>query len=168
MKLVLQEMCKTTTNKKVIGVCRSFADSKPKPETLSPESKASLSNRVHFVCENVYGIPTTLVGDNEKRQFIRWVSDVPNYPPEKRCEDVTKRLNFAFREGSHYITYATINGQNAICTTDKSGAEGTDKSGAEGCQYLLFTLKPGQDPELVLEDLFSLGTQRFAGRPLHL
>jgi hypothetical protein len=165
MKLVLQETCKTakTKNEKVIVVCRSFADSKPKPATSSPESKASLSNRVHFVCENVYGITTTLVilpgGDNNKRQFIRWVSDVPNYTPEKRCEYVTKRLNFAFREGSDYITHGTMNGHNVICTTDKSGEE---------CQYLLFTLKPGQDPKSVLSDLFSFGDNQFAGRPLRL
>jgi hypothetical protein len=164
MKLVIQETCKTTKNKKIIVVCRSFADSKLKPETSPTESKASLSNQVHFVCENVYGVPTTLwmspQWNNEKRQFIRWVSGVPNYPPEKRCEEVTKRLNFALEQGGQYITYATMNSQNVICTTDKSSGE--------VCQYVLFTLKPGQDPKSVLEDLFSFGDSQFAGRPLRL
>jgi hypothetical protein len=77
--------------------------------------------------------------------------------PQKRCKEVTEKLIVASGNGKMYLTFGTINGQNAICTTDKLG---------NGCQYLLFTIKPGQDPKLVLNDLFSLSDRQFAGRPL--
>jgi hypothetical protein len=106
-----------------------------------------------FSCQNIDGTPTTVAflssrdNNNKPRQFIRWLNKIGGYTPQKRCEEVTKRFNFAFQENGQYITYATMNGQNVICTTDKSGEE---------CQDLLFTLNPGQDPKSVLEDFLSL------------
>jgi cell division protein FtsB len=130
---------------------------KDKPEVHA----ICVSSDMFFLCQNVNGIPTTVAfssdWNNQPRQFIRWVEKFGGNTPQKRCKEVTEKLNVASGNGKMYLTFGTINGQNAICTTDKLG---------NGCQYLLFTIKPGQDPKLVLNDLFSLSDRQFAGRPL--
>jgi cell division protein FtsB len=127
----------------------------------SPELRAiCVSSGIFFSCQNVNGIPTTVgfspTWNNQPRELIRWVKKFGGNTPQKRCEEVTERLNFGLGNGAMYTTFGIMDGQNVICTTDKSG---------NGCQYLLFTVKPGQDPKSVLNDLFSLsGTD---SRPLH-
>lgn len=121
--------------------------------------KSKLSN-YYFSCRSINGVPTTVIQSDRwgERQIIRWVVDY-EFDAKRRCQETTNRLNKFFRKGGLYITHGVINGQPVICTTDKVG---------NGCKELLFTLKPSDDPEAVLEDLFGLNNRNFADRPLRL
>lgn len=126
--------------------------------TLSP---AIAEKTVNFTCETIGGTPVTFarINQGESRQFIRWISDfgiAVGYTPQRRCAEVTGRLNTSFSQGGQYITHGRMNNQNVICFTDRKG---------NGCNQLLYTLKPDQDPKAVLEDLFELNNNNFAGRP---
>lgn len=123
-----------------------------------------VANHIIFKCEMIQGVPTT-VGispkwENQSRPFMRWSSDKfgpSGWTPQKRCQEVTRRLNQSFFEGGTYITHGIMNGFPIICTTNKAGKE---------CNQLLFTLPRGSDPELILEDLFGLSDNNFSGRPM--
>ena len=120
--------------------------------------------RYTFECRNIYGNPTTVaISDQwggEARRFMVWETNFGHevgYTPQKRCEEVTGRLDKYFSQGGIYITHGLMNNQKVICITNRKG---------NGCQKLLYTLKPDQDPNEALDSLFSLNDRHFAGRPL--
>ncbi|MBD2180733.1 COP23 domain-containing protein [Aerosakkonema funiforme] len=126
--------------------------------TLSP---AIAQKTVNFTCETIGGTPVTFarINQGESRQFIRWTSpfgSAVGYTPQTRCAEVTGRLNTSFSQGGQYITHGRMNNQNVICFTNYKG---------NGCNQLFYTLKPEDDPKAVLEDLFALNNNNFAGRP---
>ena len=105
-----------------------------------------------FSCKMFSGAWTTFVNESGKpeKQMIRWTSEfgaLAGYTPERRCKEVTNRMNKYVSESGQYITHGTMNNLNVICTTDDLGKD---------CLHLLYTLKPDQDPKLTLEDLFNL------------
>jgi hypothetical protein len=95
-----------------------------------------------FSCQNVNGIPITVAfsstWNNQPREFIRWVKKIGGNTPQKRCEEVTERLNFASGKGEMYLTFGIMDGQNVICTTDKLG---------DGCKYMLFPFNGTHIPQ---------------------
>ncbi len=115
-----------------------------------------------FSCENIQGIPTTLVNTVQgHKKFINWDSTyfVPSgYTPEKRCLQVTNRLNIFFNQMSdQYIATGTINKLPVVCITQGSG---------KPCESLLYTLKPGQDGEAAVNLLISQTKSNFNEPPL--
>ena len=139
-----------------LPISKSNTDSSKKAENIT-----NTSSQVSFTCEIVTGVPTTVIKTNQgKRQFIRWVStdfSSSGYTPQKRCEEVTEKMNKYFTQGLLYITNGIMDKQPVICVTDKKG---------NGCIDVLYTLKPGQDAKSTLEDLFQLNNNNFAGSPL--
>ncbi|NES17797.1 MAG: hypothetical protein F6K41_02395 [Symploca sp. SIO3E6] len=137
----------------------------------NPQNEESVSDNpqetaINFVCTTINNTPVTLVKsdklEDKERQFIRWVSDYgasAGYTPALRCQEVTAKLNKYFAGGGRYITYGVKNQQKVICLTDKKG---------NGCIEDLFTLEPGEDSKVALEDLFELNARNFAGRPLRM
>ncbi|WP_159402700.1 COP23 domain-containing protein [Nostoc sp. ATCC 53789] len=135
--------------------------------TIGLVSNAALTNspvlaqQVRFACKTVNGAPTTVIKKNEwssVRQMIRWTLQgaTGDYTPQRRCEEVTGRLNQSFTQGSQYITHGIMNKQPVICITDKKG---------NGCQHLLLTLvnhSNRPNPKAVLNDLFSLNDRNFS------
>ncbi|MFN6540419.1 MAG: AAA-like domain-containing protein [Nostoc sp. EkiNYC01] len=115
-----------------------------------------------FLCENIQGIPTTVVKlEQSRRNVIYWDSNYfmsSGYTQKRRCEIVTKRLNMAiFEQYPVYLTSGQLNNQKVICTTNKLGS---------GCQQVLFTLKPNQDDKTILRDFLQLNATNFLGSPL--
>jgi len=114
-----------------------------------------------FSCKMVSGAWTTLVNESSQpeRQIIRWTSPTggPGYTPERRCKEVTNRMNDYFSKSGQFITYGIKNEQNVICTTDGQGKD---------CLKLLYTLKPNQDPKGTLEDLFQVNNRNIQRGPL--
>lgn len=115
-----------------------------------------------FSCQMVSGAWTTLVNESGKseRQLIRWTYDfggAVGYTPERRCNEVTNRMNLYFSNSGQFITHGIQNGQKVICTTDRL---------AKDCINLLYTLKPNKDPKLVLEDLFGVNPSNVQRGPL--
>ncbi|MGK7895943.1 MAG: COP23 domain-containing protein [Xenococcus sp. (in: cyanobacteria)] len=125
-------------------------------------------SRYEFICDEEINPPTTFVitPDKQKRTFIQWKSDFFNqpiakepYPPERRCREVTKRMNHYIESGSpRYVTHGIINKEPVICVTDEKGHD---------CTGLLYTLKRDvQDPDKVLREFLELNRNNFKGNPL--
>jgi Circadian oscillating protein COP23 len=114
-----------------------------------------------FSCKKVSGAWTTVVNESDKpeQQIIRWTSDVgafAGYTPERRCKEVTNRMNKYLSESGQFITYGTMNNLNVICTTNRLGKD---------CLHLLYTLKPDQAPKETLEDLFQVNNRNIQKSP---
>lgn len=120
------------------------------------------ADSISFVCQKrANGTPTTYaITSNGKREFIRWVSDnftLAGYTPEKRCQQVTNRMNQYVASGyPQYITHGTLNNQPVICTTDRKGG---------GCTGLLYSLKQNQDGGDTLRQLLQLNKENFKNDP---
>ena len=116
----------------------------------------------NFSCQMVSGAWATLVNESGKpeRQLIRWTSDLGasvGYTPERRCNEVTNRMNLYFSNSGQFITHGIQKGQKVICTTDRLGKD---------CLNLLYTLTPNKDPKVVLEDLFGVNPSSVQRGPL--
>jgi len=82
---------------------------------------------------------------------IRWISDYfagSGWTPEARCEEVSRRFQTYYQEGSlKFLTTGRMNGESVVCTADRRGG---------GCQSLLFTLKPTSSPGAALQQLLDV------------
>lgn len=133
---------------------------------------------VRFQCQTLSsGVPTTVATSqqwqNQPRQLIRWLEPLAReagYTPLRRCREVSNRLNKQFSKGSQYIGHGYINGNPAICTTNKEGAKCRK-------EQLLWTLNGNiygfengsggkESPSQLLDDLFALQDRNVSGRPL--
>lgn len=91
---------------------------------------------------------------------IRWQStffaNSNLYTPQKRCEEVSRRFQKYYSEGTlAYLTAGQMNAQNVICVSEEYGGP---------CQGLVLTLEPKDNPQVVLKDLLSARNR--AGGPL--
>jgi Circadian oscillating protein COP23 len=105
-----------------------------------------------FVCSQLDNFPATVVKiKGSEIPILKWVTtEIDNYPPEKRCSEVSARFQTYYQAGSlKYITTGQMNNENAICTTNHKGGDCTD---------LLFTVKPGANPRNTLEKLIAIRT----------
>jgi hypothetical protein len=106
-------------------------------------------------------VPTTFAHTKRGNvPVIRWQSTFFSssnvYTPQKRCEEVSRRFQKYYSEGTlAYLTAGQMNAQNVICVSDEYGGP---------CQGLLLTLEPKDDPQTVLKDL--LNARNRAGGPL--
>ncbi|PPT09528.1 hypothetical protein CKA32_000555 [Geitlerinema sp. FC II] len=84
---------------------------------------------------------------------IVWESsyfEASGYTPEVRCNLVSERFETYYREGSlDHLQGGYMNNQPVVCTSN----------GAGGCDRLLFTLKPGTNPNQALLDLTNVRTR---------
>ena len=134
-------------------VLSSFGLAFTKPAEAAPRT---------FSCKKVSGAWTTVVNESGKpeQQIIRWNSDfgaLVGYTPERRCQEVTGRMNIYLNQKNLYVTHGIMNREKVICTTDKLGKD---------CIHLLYRLKPDQDPKLTLKDLFELNKRNVQSDPL--
>jgi Circadian oscillating protein COP23 len=106
-------------------------------------------------------IPTTFAQTKRGNvPVIRWQSTFFSssnlYTPQKRCEEVSRRFQKYYSEGTlAYLTAGQMNAQNVICVSEEYGGP---------CQGLLLTLEPKDNPQTVLKDLLSARNR--AGGPL--
>jgi hypothetical protein len=116
--------------------------------------------RTTFVCSpDSAGVPTTYAQTPRGAvPVIKWVSDHfsdSGYSPQTRCQIVTSRFNTLQSSGRlNYLSTSVQNSQPVICALSQRG---------DNCN-LLYTLKPGQDPNIVLERLQAV--RRGAAGPL--
>ncbi|PSB26670.1 COP23 domain-containing protein [Chlorogloea sp. CCALA 695] len=113
------------------------------------------SEDVRFICATGFDkrtnkrYPTTYAWTGgQKRTIIRWKYKWFNSPantPQKRCQDISARLQTAYNNGSlKFITNSRINNQPVICTARNNGG---------ACNTTLLTLRPDDDPLVVLTSL---------------
>jgi len=125
-------------------------------------NSAKAQQKEHYSCETVFGIPTTIVKTPQgEKKFIAWDSkyfELSGYPPERRCREVTARLNAYFRENSEQlITHGKMNNQPIVCIAKYEGG---------GCDSLLYTLKPDRDGETAVNLLVSMTESNFSNTVL--
>lgn len=120
-----------------------------------------LAQRTTFVCVlDMAGVPTTYAQTSRGMvPVVKWVSEHftdAGYTPERRCQEVTSKFNTLYNQGRlNYLSAGYKNGQAIICALGAVGGECTQ----------LYTLKPGQDPAIVLQRLRAV--QRGAAGPLY-
>lgn len=132
------------------------AQPQPQPQSISSSEKNPESQfKNKYSCIQHQGNPTTIVKTKRGTvQFIVWKSIYfknSGWTPQKRCEEVTRRLQKFYEDGIlNIITDGTINGQPVICVAErKPGQVATCKNNG-----LLITLEAKDNPEKVMKDLF--------------
>ena len=105
-----------------------------------------------FYCDTSRNNPVTVYRNYEgaTEPWIRWTSNYfknAGYDPLTRCQDVSHRLEtYRRNEELKFITTGKMNGQNVICTASRLDGQ---------CDRLILTLKPKENPEHALDNLFA-------------
>jgi Circadian oscillating protein COP23 len=118
-----------------------FALSPVQAETASPK----------FYCGQSKNTPTTMARTSRGSvPVIHWSSKNAfgeNYPPEVRCKIVSSKFQEYYTDGTlNFLTTGVLNRQPVICAVQARG----------GPCGVLFTLKPGSNPDLTLKQLLSI------------
>ena len=130
--------------------------------SVPPASSQNIPNHISFVCRSIASrsgrlpdVPATVAFIPELRQhrrIIAWESDsFPNteWTPRKRCEVISQKFQQFYNQGQlKYMTHGRIRGSGVICAP-KFGQTCNSEN-------LLFTVKPGSDPETVLAELIEI------------
>lgn len=101
-------------------------------------------------------------GPNVTPPMIRWTTTLGNFTPEERCKIVSNRLTRAVAETGRLrglmLTYGRVNGSRVVCYVRATN---------EGCsdRNILFTLRPGDDPDQVLRRIVAFSIQA-SGAPV--
>ena len=107
-----------------------------------------------FSCGTSQGVPATVVQTSRGNiAVIRWVSDAfgEKYTPEYRCRVVSAKFQQYQKDGQlNYMTTGIANGQSVVCVASSKGGP---------CGGVLFTLKPGSDPQSTLTRLMNVRVQ---------
>lgn len=113
---------------------------------IEPASAQSIT----FECQpDNNQVPTTYaVTPDGSKPVIKWQSDFfaqSSWTPMKRCQTVTERFNsFNSQNMMNDVTSGWVNRQPVVCATLNCSNE-----------TLLFTLRPEQNPEQVLQEIFA-------------
>jgi Circadian oscillating protein COP23 len=104
-----------------------------------------------FYCATIKNTPTTMARTSRGSvSVIHWTSKNAfgeDYPPEVRCKLVSSRFQEYYTDGTlNFLTTGVLNRQPVICAVQAKG----------GPCGVLFTLKPGSDPDLTLKRLLSI------------
>jgi hypothetical protein len=104
-----------------------------------------------FVCGKSEGTPATVARTKKGDvPIVVWSSEgfsKSGFTPQVRCQQVSARFQSLYRSGQlKYITAGTLNNIPVICAT-------REQTGTCSQQNLLYTLKAGADPQLVIKKL---------------
>mgnify|MGYP001570947055 CR=1 FL=1 len=135
------------------------------PTTLT-QAQTQTPSEYSFVCKKESGGAWTTFYESPRglKAYIRWTSDFGsrvNYTPERRCREVSQRLNDHLRtQNPFYLTHGKQGNYPIICVTDFEGS---------GCKEngLVYTLDPKgkRRPDEVIADLVKLAGNDFDGIP---
>ncbi len=124
-------------------------------------AQTNQKNTAQFVCSSSDGVPATVAQTaNGEVPIILWSSDYfdsAGHTAESRCQEVSNRFQTYYENGSlKFMTTGRMNRQNVVCVAERENGP---------CSGLLFTLKPGSDPNETLEKLLARRSQ--SGGPLN-
>ncbi len=134
--------------------------------SFSSLSQVKAQGKVNYSCIQHQGKPKTVADTSRgKIQLIVWESQYfknSGWTPQKRCQEISKRFQKFSDNGTlRYITTGRMNNQPVICTGTRTAGSGY-KCMSDG---LLMTLQPNDNPNQVLQDLFSKATRK-GGSPV--
>jgi hypothetical protein len=123
----------------------------------SPAAAQSAQSNVTFYCGRSGGVPATMARTARGNvTIIKWVSTLTPVSPLARCRQVSSRFQTFYRNGSlRYLTTGKMNGQDVVCV-----AKGLNLPCVR--EGLLFTLKPGSDPNQTLGRLLDVSSKAAA------
>lgn len=123
------------------------------------QAESSPRNEVTFICGQIFDpaseeyIPATLAWIPQRKthiQIIGWKSEYFGISNQKRCDIVTEKFAEAYQQGRlNYLTTGQNNGLPIICAI--SSEDGLCDGDSQ-----LFTLKPHNNPNLVLGKLIDI------------
>ncbi|HEY9875176.1 MAG TPA: COP23 domain-containing protein [Candidatus Obscuribacterales bacterium] len=132
--------------------------------TTASISQPSYAQSTTFFCGTSKGRPATIARTSRGDvPMIRWRSKFfhPEYSSQQRCEQVSARFQAFYNQGTlKYIRTGTVKGYPVLCIANSQGGD-CETNG------LIVTLRPGTDPQLVMERLLNLRA-RAAGKPIEL
>ncbi len=107
-----------------------------------------------FVCGKSKGTPATVARTKKGDvPIVIWSSEgfsKSGFTPQVRCQQVSARFQSLYRSGQlKYITAGTLNNIPVLCAT-------REQTGTCTQQNLLYTLKPGADPQAVIRNLMDV------------
>lgn len=112
-----------------------------------------------FYCGSYNGLPSTMTNSSKTGKpipIIMWKSShfaSDGWSPERRCEAVSDRFNTLHQKGQmNHLSTGVMNGMPVICAVASRPGRCEDGS-------LLYTLKPGQNPNKTLKNLLSIRTR---------
>ncbi|WP_017715932.1 COP23 domain-containing protein [Kamptonema formosum] len=113
-------------------------------------ASVAAQQRNTFYCGTWDKAPTTLIRTSRGNvPVISWTSNFfpPPLTPQQRCEIVSQRFQEFYNQNKlKYIITGKMKGQPVVCVANRKDGD---------CAGLLFTLKPGSDPQLTLKRLLS-------------
>ncbi|MBW4612647.1 MAG: COP23 domain-containing protein [Desmonostoc vinosum HA7617-LM4] len=127
------------------------------------DNQPSYAVKTLFFCTQERGVPVTKIRTSRGNEtFIRWaVQDFKKYPPAKRCQIISARLQRYYEQGWFFITSRdNFNNYPVLCIAYRKGVPCESAN-------LLLTFKPGTDTRKVLQQM--LNYRRFpVGEPIDL
>ena len=132
---------------------RSFAQNTPAPTQETPEAPAPATEETddgpRFTCELQNGQYTVMYAPvSQPGQAYPWA--VPedmgsSWPAERRCNEISRRLEEYRPDGLVELQNDVENGYNTVCVTTEA---------VGGCR-IVFTVPPGQDPQITRDSVFN-------------
>lgn len=115
---------------------------------FTPYSK-SIAAPSRFFCGTSQGKPATLVRTRRgDRPIVIWERSLGGNTAQQRCQIASNRFQNAYDAGRlNYLTVGEDNNQAVVCTAEVKDGD---------CNYTLFTLKPGADPNAALRKLLEI------------
>ena len=131
---------------------RSFAQNAPAPTQETPETPAPATEdpeSPRFTCELENGQYTVMYTPvSQPGEAYPWA--VPEdmgsaWPAERRCNEISNRLEEYRPDGLQELQNDVENGYNTVCVTTEA---------VGGCR-IVFTVPPGQDPQVTRDSVFN-------------
>ncbi|NMF65837.1 hypothetical protein DP113_22200 [Brasilonema octagenarum UFV-E1] len=115
-------------------------------------TQPSYAQNQKFFCGMSKGVPATLVRTSRGNiPMIRWVDAgfAPPWIPERRCEEISARFQRFYENGTlNFLRTGRSERQPVLCVA-------AEKGGPCLPEGILLTLKPGKNPEDILQQLFN-------------
>lgn len=132
-----------------VGFCAAAGRAQEAPETSSPTDDTDLETpEVRFTCQVNNGQYTVMYRpESQPEQAYPWA--VPGdlgsaWPAERRCQEISRRLELYRPDGLLELQTAVENGYNTVCVTTEA---------VPACR-IVFTVPPGQDPVVTRNRVF--------------
>jgi hypothetical protein len=108
-----------------------------------------------FMCDTSRSVPATVVQSSQYGivTLINWQSDhfaKSGFSPASRCQQVSSRFQQHYQQGTlKFFTTGLVNRQSVICAVATQNSPCNQNN-------LLYTLKPGSDPNQTLKQLLNI------------
>lgn len=116
--------------------------------TPDPSTPPSITSGTRFSCQTTNGQYTVMYApESQPGKLYAWATPTAlggGWSPDRRCNEISRRLEFYRPDGLLEMQTGTENGYNTVCVTTQRNA---------ACRIVL-TVPPGQDPLATRDRVF--------------